>query len=461
MPLEEPPISMTEPIHDLDEHDVCDAIVIGAGAAGLAAGRAFAARGLRVELLEARSIVGGRAQSIDVPGLALPIELGPEFVHGTPEVTLALLREFGLAHVSTSDEAWTSDGGTLRPVGDEGGFSAANDLLRRCAAELAPEADTTVDEALAATSRPEDAAAVRSARALVAGFDAADLSRASVRAVAAEWAGNASASNGESRVVGGYRAFFAAFARSLDPAFVRLRLRTIVREIAWGPGDVRVTATGVDGTDRIVHAPRCVVTLPIGVLADDSVQFRPRLPGGTREAFDLLAPGPVLKALLVFRSAWWERLEAGRYRDGAFFSAPETAAFNTYWTQLPIRTPTLTAWAGGSKALPLAGFGESELVARALADLGAVFGEAARAIARDELVSAHLHDWQRDPFSRGAYSYALVGAGDARERLAQPIAGTLALAGEAPTTIAEAGTIAGALSSGSRAVARLLDGERR
>jgi len=431
--------------------------VIGAGAAGLAAARAFAMRGLRVELLEARPIVGGRAQSIDVPGLALPIELGPEFVHGTPEVMLALLREFGLAHVGTSDDAWASDGTTLRPVGDEWGFAAANDLVRRCVAALAPGVDATVDDALAAVAGPGDAAAVRSTRALVAGFDAADLSRASVRAVAAEWAGDASASNGVSRVVGGYRALFAVFARTLDPALVRLRLRTIVRDVAWRPGDVRVTATGVDGSDRVIRAPRCVITLPLGVLARDSVRFRPRLPDATHEALDLLAPGPVLKALLVFGSAWWERLENGRYRDGAFFSAPETAAFGTYWTQLPVRTPIFTAWAGGSKALPLAELGEAELLACALDDLGAVFGNAARAIARDELVSAHLHDWQRDPFSRGAYSYALVGAGDARERLAQPIARTLALAGEAPTTVAEAGTIAGALLSGRRAVELLVD----
>src|SRR4051794_36346293 len=71
-----------------------DVIVIGAGAAGLAAGRDLARAGRRVLLLEARDRVGGRVAS-DTAAADGPVELGAEFVHGEPEVTLDLLRAAG------------------------------------------------------------------------------------------------------------------------------------------------------------------------------------------------------------------------------------------------------------------------------------------------------------------------------------------------------------------------------
>ena len=81
----------------------------------------------------------------------------------------------------------------------------------------------------------------------------------------------------------------------------------------------------------------------------------------------------------------------------------------------------------------------------------------------DLFVAAHAHDWQRDPFSRGAYSYPAVGGADAHALLGRPIRGTLFFAGEA-TSADQTGTVAGAIASGKRAaaeVARVLGQARR
>ncbi|HVR38371.1 MAG TPA: FAD-dependent oxidoreductase, partial [Thermoanaerobaculia bacterium] len=59
-----------------------DVAVIGAGAAGLAAARELSSAGKRICLLEARPRAGGRVHTLHVDDLALPIELGAEFVHG-------------------------------------------------------------------------------------------------------------------------------------------------------------------------------------------------------------------------------------------------------------------------------------------------------------------------------------------------------------------------------------------
>ncbi|MGZ8263054.1 MAG: FAD-dependent oxidoreductase, partial [Burkholderiales bacterium] len=69
---------------------------------------------------------------------------------------------------------------------------------------------------------------------------------------------------------------------------------------------------------------------------------------------------------------------------------------------------------------------------------------------------AWLHDWQRDPYARGAYSYVVVGGDKARAQLAAPLAGTLFFAGEAADAEGEAGTVAGALQSGLRAAREVL-----
>jgi monoamine oxidase len=58
------------------------------------------------------------------------------------------------------------------------------------------------------------------------------------------------------------------------------------------------------------------------------------------------------------------------------------------------------------------------------------------------------HDWQSDPYSRGAYSYVLVNGSRARRVLARPIEDTLFFAGEATDTTGEAATVGGALQSG-------------
>ena len=72
------------------------------------------------------------------------------------------------------------------------------------------------------------------------------------------------------------------------------------------------------------------------------------------------------------------------------------------------------------------------------------------------LEAASFHDWQSDPFSRGAYSYAKVGADGAQKALGAPVENTLFFAGEATDTSGHNGTVNGAIASGYRAAAEII-----
>jgi monoamine oxidase len=151
---------------------------------------------------------------------------------------------------------------------------------------------------------------------------------------------------------------------------------------------------------------------------------------------------------LRFRTAFWEELDGGKYQGASFFHSAATA-FPTFWTSLPLRAPLLTAWIAGPKAARLSMYEMPDIVRQALESLSAVFG--GRPQSEFELEAAYLHNWQTDPFARGAYSYIGVGGGDARRTLAEPLEGTLFFAGEATDTEDEAATVTGALQSGERA----------
>ena len=160
--------------------------------------------------------------------------------------------------------------------------------------------------------------------------------------------------------------------------------------------------------------------------------------------------GHVVRIALWFRTAFWELIRNGRYRDAGFFRC-QRQPFPTYWTQLPVRSTLVIAWVGGPKAIALSGVAEADRIERARNGFGAMFNEPE--LARKEFDGGRTHDWGRDPFARGAYSYVGVGGGDARAALAAPVDDTLFFAGEATSTDGQGGTVNGALETGERAAA--------
>src|SRR5688572_12495518 len=76
-----------------------DVVIIGAGAAGLAAAGELARARRSALVLEARDRTGGRIWPVVESGLPVPIELGAEFIHGRAKATFDVLQRAGSAAV--------------------------------------------------------------------------------------------------------------------------------------------------------------------------------------------------------------------------------------------------------------------------------------------------------------------------------------------------------------------------
>jgi monoamine oxidase len=434
-----------------------DIAIVGAGAAGLAAARILSRAGAFVALLEARSRIGGRAWTRRAPGWPIPLELGAEFVHGRNDALFREADDAGLRMMRLPEANVELRGSRLRPMGDI--WTRLDAITRKIPRS---GADRSVADFLRGRGKTLAAADRRLLVSLVEGYDAAPIETASLHALST--AGKPPLSDddrAEFRLVDGYGALVDRLSSRIDPVHCKLFRSTIVKSIVWRRGRVRLAT---DGGDFL--AERALITVSIGVLRATSgsagaIAFDPD-PPSLRRALAGLAMGDAARLVLRFREQFWrEAPRVARARSSAglcgnepsFFHFP-SAPFPTWWTSAPVEAPVLTAWAGGPAARSVLRLPPPGAVDRALETLAGALDLPLRPVAGG-LVDWDLHDWTADPFSRGAYSYALVGGASAAQALARPIAGTLYFAGEAMGG-SESGTVPGAIESGRRAARRML-----
>jgi monoamine oxidase len=297
------------------------------------------------------------------------------------------------------------------------------------------------------------------ASSIVEGYDAALLEKASERALST--AGEPAFSledRAQFRVLSGYGAIASHLWDRIEARHVRVRFSSPVTAVQWRRG--RVTVLTRSGSFR---GRRAILTVPVGVLkapagTRGAIRFDPEPTKATR-ALARLEMGHAVKLVLRFREAFWreshawKRLLAEDSREPAFLHSPR-ADFPTWWTTAPAEIPIITGWAGGRAALALEALPRSLVLRRAVKTLESVFEIPRRRIER-LLAAQYRHDWTKDPFCRGAYSYVAVGGAGAPDRLAEPIDETLYFAGEA-TERNESGTVPGAIASGRRAARQII-----
>jgi monoamine oxidase len=428
-----------------------DVLIVGAGAAGLAAAVAMQKAGAHVRVLEARDRVGGRIDTRRDPIDEVPFELGAELVHGKPRATRRIAAEARLHIGELLGARRCYVGGSLHDCSE--GFEDGVGFL---AAIEGP--DEPIGRALqkARARGALSAQAAELAAAFVEGYYAAPANEASAVAIAEmERAGEKIEATRSFRVLEGYDRVPLALLRKLEPGTVALN--AVVREIRWKRGSVELHAASRTGFAlEPCRARAALITVPVGVLKarrgePGAIRFVPEI-RSVREVLATIGSGPIVKAVLRFRSRFWET--EGEQPLGFVHAGRAATPFPTWWTLLPREARFLVGWAAGPAGAALSFAPEAQVLGAAVRSLARLFSRRRSEIER-ELEAWQIADWMADPFARGGYAWFSAGAADAPEKLARPLAETLFFAGEA-THPTDAGTVHGALETGERAAAELL-----
>jgi monoamine oxidase len=426
-------------------------IVVGAGAAGLAAARRLHDAGQQVTVLEARDRLGGRVWTHYDLG-PYPVEQGAEFIHGSMVLTWKLLQQYGL-HAIDAQQGYGYYyhlGTRLYDTPHYPGMRfrrllrAIHEVAEKYAATGGP--DIPLSDALADVIDQTNHIPSNDERLLwnnaIAELMSADMDRLSLLQFAG-WKpeppqpGQHQPPEDVSdnwRLVEGYGALWRHLSAGLD-----FRLNTPVTAIRWSDD-----GAVVETSSESFRADSVVVTLPLALLKDGAVEFFPELPAEKRDAIARLGAGHVDKIIMRFREKFWPD------NLGILFTPLQMQCAWTPGFGRDNPPPILTIFFGGRSAEEFEALGDAAPEA-ALANLEDVFGQPLR----DNLLDARFIAWGSDPWSRMGYSHTPPGAVGLRQHLATPLARTLYFAGEA-TNVVHSATVHGAMESGFRAAGEVM-----
>ncbi|EJW13259.1 putative Flavin containing amine oxidoreductase [Rhodovulum sp. PH10] len=400
-----------------------DIVVIGAGAAGIAAARRILAADRRCVVLEASGRIGGRCVT-DTKTFGVPFDRGAHWLW-TPDFNPVAK----LAPATGRDLYAAPPGQRVRIGRRWARESEREDFLvtwvkARRAIREAAERRTDVATASALSDLGGWGDTVEFLQGpLTCGADLANVSARDL-ARATEHTRAALCRQGLGSLV-------AALAADLP-----VRLDSPVTRInTWVRGGVEIDAPG--GT---IRARGVIVTVSTAVLAAGKIDFVPDLPRGHADALAKLSLGSLDHVALEMPGN-----PLGLQSDDLVFEKAESGESAAMLANVSGSALSLVRIAGPVGAA-LARKGEREMVAYALDWLERLFGSGVREAVRRTAASR----WSEEPFVRGAVSVAAVGGHEARTALAAPVRDRVWFAGEATHETAW-GTVGGAWQSGERA----------
>lgn len=442
-----------------------DVIVVGAGAAGLAAARALAAAGRDVLVLEARERVGGRTLNVEVPGSDAYVEVGGMWVGPGQDRVSALLTELGFSTYPTHDQGVNiaEFGGRIRRY--RGRIPRLNPLvladigltqlrLDRSARRVPLRAPWTAPHARMLDGQTFDTwlrkhSHTSTGRAFFRLVTQA-VWCAEPEEMSALWAQfyihsgggidsliNTSGGAQQDRVVGGTQRLSIAMAEDLGD---RVVLGAAVTEIEWSDNGVLVRAGKQQWRAR--HA---IIAAPPPLVA--RIRFTPDLPAERAQLLQRLPMGQTIKVNAVYDEPFWRsqglsgQANSDRRALGTVFDAgpPDT------------EPAILVGFLEAAHAQTAARLTPKQRRDMVLDDLAAYFGPKAR-----NPVHYIEQDWTTETYSRGCYGAFATPATLTRfgSELRRPT-GPLHWAGT-ETAIRWAGYIDGAVESGQRAAREIL-----
>ena len=377
-----------------------EVVVIGGGAAGIAAAKRLRQASIVCLLVEARPRLGGRAWTV-TGGAGYALDLGCGWLHSADRNPWAAVALQQGAIIDKTPPPWTRQAVALGFTPEQQSeFRVAMGRLFARVEEAAPRENDMAASALLDPGGRWNGL-INAMSTYIAGVE---LDRLSVKDFdryedsGVNW-----------RVVEGFGTLISGYGGDLP-----VELDCEVRGIDHGGKRLRIETSKGE-----IAANRAIVTVPSSILAAERIQFTPELPQKVEAARGL----PLGLDDKLFMSL--DRADEFD-KDVRLFGHTDRTATAGYHIR-PFGRPMIEAYFGGKCAADLEAQGEAAFFDFAVAELTGVLGNdfAAR------IKPIRVHRWGHDPFALGSYSCALPGFADSRGVLAEPVDDRLFFAGEA------------------------------
>jgi monoamine oxidase len=399
-----------------------DVVIVGAGAAGIAAARRIAAAGKRAIVCEAADVVGGRCIT-DTATFGVPYDHGAHWLHtplSNPVAKLATQVGFDIYRAPPGQRLRI--GLRYAREGEMEDLLATLTRANAAIAEAARSGDVACDTVL-----PANLGDWRATIEFMLGPFACSKDLSQVSTID----------------------FYRSAERDID-AFCRQGLGTLLAKLAVGVPVQRATpVTRIDWGDRFVEvetpqgkiaARALIVTASTNVLSAGKIEFSPHLPARSLDAIAKLRLGSYDRVGLELRNN-----PLGLRSDELVFEKSKDKRTAVMLGRVS-GTTLCTVDVAGDFGREVAAKGETEMIAFALDWLSKLYGtDLRKAVGR-----RHATKWNAAPWVLGAMSTAAPGAQSARRALMEPLRKRIWFAGEAAHETLW-GTVGGAWASGARA----------
>ncbi len=420
-----PALAQTPDLKDVD------VVIVGAGAAGIAAARRLIAAKRSVAVFEASNRIGGRCAT-DRAFFGVPFDLGAHWIHN-PEAN-PLITQATQAAQSKLDIYPAPRGQTLRV----GARNALDGEMETYLAGLVRAQRAIHDlgkfksDVPASRLLPGDLGGWRSTIEFILGPYALGKNLANVSAFDLA---RAVPRESDAFCRQGYGALLAALAAGLP-----IRLSTPVTMIYWGGKALIVETNKGDLRPRAV-----ILTVSTNMLNEDKIEFIPPLPKRPLDAASRLSLGSLDHIALDMPGN-----PLGLQQDDVVFERGQGGRSAALLADVS-GTGLHMVEIGGDFGRGLSGQSEAAMIDFAGEWLSSLFGSSARRAIR----RARATRWNQEPWVLGAMSAAAPGDAGARKILMEPVGDRVWFAGEAVHET-QWGTVEGAWESGERTAERVL-----
>jgi monoamine oxidase len=441
-----------------------DVIIVGAGMAGLTAGKTLKHAGRSFVILEATDRIGGRGHT-DSTTFSAPIDLGGAWIHGvTTNPLTPIITGSGYATQETDVDAANHlffDDRFASPRERER-FERITEAFETSLEEADPGVDDATsnhlpqEEPEAGPGPAPEEPTFEELRELVE-LNAGPLESAVELEESSSVDAGAFLAGEDVLIRQGYGTFVEEYGREVLP---EVRLSSPVTRITReADGGVTVeTKQGERFAGRMA-----LVTVSTGVLASGKIRFEPELPADKMAAIRGLPMGLLNKVILefstddVFPRQDGVMIENAWLLYGGDLDHPDD---DMAFVLRPMGTPIAIGFFGGDKAWQLEKLpdhGEERMIQLALAAMS----DMCNCDAGGALVKSRTTAWGANEWTLGAYSAALPGRAKMRQKLAEPIEHQLYFAGEACDYPTYNGSFAAAYNSALKSSYQMIDCLRR